>query len=177
MTLHRLKQTLFYLAVVTSLALSTNTYGKGWDFKEDNGENCIVLSPVYAVETQKKIANIGILKLSSQEVDKVPESERDLFLNGLIFIVETNASFKAMKGVGAHISSRSINLSLNYREYTTPKNKNTIYCSSNIDTLTMIDSLMNNEDLTIEFNTPSSGLEYGLISSKYFKKHFHDFVT
>ena len=177
MILHGSKQNLFCITAAFLLVLSTNTYAKGWDFKEDKSKNCIVLSPIYAVETQKKIANIGILKISSQEVDKIPESERDLFLNGLIFIVETKDSFKAMKGVGAHITSKSINTTLSHRENTTPKNKETIYTSSNIDTLNMIDALMNNEDLTFEFNTPSSGIEYGLVSAKDFKKHFHDFVT
>lgn len=177
MILHGLKQNLFYITSAFLLVLSTNTYAKDWDFKEDKSKSCIVLSPIYAVETQKKIANIGILKLSSQEVDKITESERDLFLNGLIFIVETKDSFKTMKGVGAHVTSKSIDTSLNYRENTTPKNKNTIYTSSNVDTLNMIDALMNNEDLTFEFNTLSSGIEYGLVSAKDFKKNFNGFDT
>jgi len=175
MTFHSFKNILLYFLTLSILVLSTTTQAKGWDFKENKGENCVVLSPVYDVNTKRRIASIGLLKINSHELDKLAESERDLFLRGLTFVLETKRQFKTVRGVGVQLTSRSLNISLSYRNSERAKNKRNIYTSSNAGSFEIVDALNKNEDLTIEFNTPSSGTQYGMVSYKAFKKQYAKF--
>ena len=146
---------------------------ENWQFDSEKNISCILHSPVLDMDSDRHIAEIGMYKLSASEISKFPEVAQELFLGDVGFMLEQKSLLKLEEGVGIQISSQSLRSSMNY--FSDGSGRKAIYLSSSLESLDIARSLLNNEDLTLEFNTDTNAIEYGAVFFKDFKKEYDKF--
>lgn len=77
--------------------------------------------------------------------------------------------------MGVQVTSESVNTYFSYIQDSREESEGFVYTLSNTESLNMIDSFMNKEELTLEFNASSSEVKYGIITSENFIKLYVEF--
>ena len=175
MNLNKSKKTTQFLTIVAIFGLSLNVMAKDWQFDSEKDMSCILHSPVLDMDSGRGIANIGMYKRSMSEISKLPELAQEIFLGDVGFILENMRRLRLESGVGIQISSQSVRAFMSYTADDTKKGGKPIYLSSTLESLDIAKSLLNNEDLTLEFNTDTNAIVYGTVSFKDFKKEYDKF--
>ena len=164
--------------VILAALLSMNSYASAneWKFDSRKNENCVVLTSVHEKETGKKIADIGMIKLSTAHAENITEFDKNLFFGDIGFVLEKKRRFKTEKGVGVQINSKSASAFMEYTINDSRRNKQIIYISSSLDSFNLVNSLRNDEELIFEFNSSSHEVVYGIVSADNFTQSYDKYI-
>lgn len=164
----------YFLIISLSLLLSTKA-SASWRVKAHEHKSCSLESKVVDKETGRKLAYIGVMKLSREQGEKADDLVRNLFVFDSNLVMETRSRFNVEKGVGVQLTSPSISEYLDYVSVDDKRKRFNLYSGSRRVKESVIEALLKGEDITIEFNTSSYQTRYGILSSKKFTKSYHRF--
>ena len=173
-----LKSTRFlrYSSLLTILSLSTGVLAGDWSFHADNGEACALIATVNDKLSGKKIASLAMIKLGNDALNNISGFEREIIISDAGFILETKPRrLKVEKGAGVQVSSQTFNAYMSYIPNSREGSDDFVYTLSNTESLDMRTAIFNEEELTLEFNTISSNVQYGIITADNFSKSYKKF--
>ena len=148
----------------------------GWSFHGDKGEACALIASVNDKLSGKKIASLAMIKLGKDTLNNISSFEREIIVSDTGFILETKKRrLKVEKGVDVQIRSDTFNANMSYMPNSRQGRTDFVYTLSNIESLDMRAAFFNEEEITLEFNSISSNIRYGIITAENFTKSYKKF--
>ena len=158
------------LSVVVLTITSFASQADGWEVGVDEQKSCGLITKVVDKKTGKNIASFGLLKLS-RDINEGNEYINNLLVADSTLILERKRRLKVEVGVGAKIYSTSFSDNLDYTSVPGQSERSSIFTAASGLRDNVITALLHDEEITIEFNTASYDVRYGVMSSKAFKEN------
>jgi len=175
MNFNLINKTARFIATIAIVFLSSSVFAEDWQFDIDKNISCVLYVSVLDMDTGRPIAAIGMNKMSTSEIDKLPKIAQALFQADVGFVLEAKRRLKLESGVDVQIRSKSARISMKHTNNGVNNGGKSLYYSSSNENINIAKSLLNNENLTLEFNTDINSIVYGVVHSKGFKKQYDKF--